>query len=157
MSRNLSDQEIDGIAASGGVVCLSPFVGYLYDTANEDLLAAILDARRRVGLPDTYLYPFELYWQTEDPDTQVSFREEVRALLDGAGVSEMVDHIDYVVQRVGAAHVGWGSDFNHGGGLSDFFEATDAPILTAELARRGYSGEDIASILGGNVLRLLPH
>lgn len=155
VSRNLSDEEVDAIAASGGVICLSPFVGYLYDTTNEVLLEAILDARRRVGLPDKYLYPFELYWELDDPDAQLSFREEVRALLSSVKVSAMVDHIDFVVQRVGIDHVGFGSDFNHGGGLPDFYEASDALNLTAELVRRGYAAPGISAILGGNFLRLL--
>ena len=70
-------------------------------------------------------------------------------------VSDYVDHIDYVVRRVGLAHVGISSDFDGGGGFSGWHDAADSPNLTAELVRRGYGATEIAELWGGNFLRLL--
>lgn len=65
----------------------------------------------------------------------------------------MIDHVDHVVARVGNDHVGFGSDFNHGGGIEGFVEASDAPRVTASLIGRGYGAEDVERIWGGNFLR----
>ncbi len=70
-------------------------------------------------------------------------------------VRDFVDHVDYVVRRVGLAHAGISSDFDGGGGFSDWHDAADSPNLTAELVRRGYGEEEIAALWGGNFLRLL--
>lgn len=155
VSRNLSDEEIDGVAASGGLVCVSPFIGYLYDTSDDVLISAIAAEREKAGLPEHYLYPFELYWELPDPEQQKAFRNTIRSLLGVATVSHMVDHLDYVVQRVGVDHVGIGSDFNHGGGVAGFNEASEALNVTVELDRRGYEAEEIAKIWGGNFLRAM--
>jgi membrane dipeptidase len=65
VSRNLSDVEIDAIAAGGGVIHVSPFRGYLFDTTNQQLVDDICNARLGAGLPEKYLYPFELYWKSK--------------------------------------------------------------------------------------------
>jgi len=77
------------------------------------------------------------------------------AKADAVTVSDYVDHVDYVVRRVGLAHVGISSDFDGGGGFSGWHDAADSPNLTAELVRRGYGEAEIAAMWGGNFLRLL--
>jgi microsomal dipeptidase-like Zn-dependent dipeptidase len=72
-----------------------------------------------------------------------------------ANVQTYVDHIDYVVQLIGIDFVGIGTDFDGGGGIEGFNDASEAPNVTAELVRRGYSDEDIAKIWSGNILRVL--
>jgi membrane dipeptidase len=72
-----------------------------------------------------------------------------------ADVSTFVDHIDYVVKLIGVDHVGISSDFGGGGGVAGWNNAGETFNVTLELVRRGYSEEDIASIWGGNVLRIL--
>jgi len=155
VSRNLSDAELDGIAAGGGVVHVAPFLGYLYDTTNEALLAGIVEARREVGLPEKYQYPFELYWELEGSDAQVQFRDRIRRILGKASVENVIDHVDYIVAMLGIEHVGIGTDFNHGGGIKGFLEADEAPNVTAALMARGYSAENIDLIWGQNFLRAL--
>ena len=155
LSRNLSDEEVDGIAAGGGVVHVAPFLGYLYDTTNQELVAAVREARIEAGLPEDYLYPFELYWELPDPDEQVVFRDRIRDLLGRVTVENLVNHIDYVVALVGIDHVGIGSDFNHGGGIEGFLEAYEAPNVTASLLARGYSSDQVKLIWGENFLRAL--
>lgn len=71
-----------------------------------------------------------------------------------ATVSDYVDHIDYVVKRIGVDHAGIGTDFNHGSGIEGFDDESQAPNVTRELVRRGYSEEQIAKIWGGNFLRV---
>jgi membrane dipeptidase len=76
---------------------------------------------------------------------------------DGAtqSVEKWVDHVDYVVQRVGIDHAALGSDLD--GGIvppREFEDITDMPQLTACLLKRGYSEDDIKKIMGLNALRV---
>jgi membrane dipeptidase len=155
VSRNLADVEIDAIAAGGGVIHVSPFRGYLFDTTNQQLVDDIRNARVGAGLPEKYLYPFELYWEIKDPDEQAAFRDTISRLLGPGSLDSLMNHIDYIVQRVGVEHVGIGTDFNHGGGMRGFDEASDAPNVTAALLARGYSPDEIDKIWGRNFLRAL--
>jgi len=66
----------------------------------------------------------------------------------------MLDHIDYVVERIGVDHVGIGTDFNHGSGIIGFDDASEALNVTLALLKRGYSKDDIIKIWGGNFIRV---
>jgi len=72
-----------------------------------------------------------------------------------ATVKEVVDHIDYIVKKVGIDYVGIGSDYDGGGELIGLTNAGDMPQITLELLRRGYSEKDIAKIWGGNFMRVM--
>ncbi len=155
VTRNLSDEEIDRIGETGGVIHIAAFSAYLVDLTAPEMRSAIRDVRLAAGLPETYSYPYELYWELEDEAEKVSFLTNMRALVGREDVARMVDHVDYVVARIGIDHVGIGTDFNHGGGIVSFAEADSAQNVTAELLRRGYSADEIARIWGGNFLRVL--
>jgi membrane dipeptidase len=154
VSRNLSDEEIDRIGATGGVIHVAPFRGYLFDSANPQLDQAIRNVRRTAGIDENYLYPFELYWEIQDPTVKATFLADVSELLKDVNLSSMLDHIDYITQRVGVEHVGIGTDFNHGSGIEGFIDASEALNVTTGLLDRGYSARDIAKIWGGNFLRV---
>ncbi len=155
VSRNLSDEEIDRIGENGGVVHVTPFRGYLYDTADGQLIEAIRVARANAKLPETYLYPFELYWEIKDPEEKIAFTDKVSRLLGPGKMDSLIDHIDYLVARIGVDHVGIGTDFNHGGGMKSFNESSDALNVTVGLLQRGYSEEEVGKIWGRNFLRAL--
>ena len=155
VSRNLSNEEIDGIGAVGGVIHVCPFRGYLYDSNDAALDAAIREARRAAGVLEDYLYPFELYWEIDDPAARSAFTQAISDLLGPGSVDSMLDHLDYIVDRIGVDHVGIGTDFNHGGGVEGFADASEALSVTVGLLERGYSEEDIGKIWGGNFLRVL--
>lgn len=72
-----------------------------------------------------------------------------------ATVSDYVDHIDYIARRIGWRHVGIGTDFDHGSGVTGFDSAAEAPNVTRELLRRGYTEDQVAAIWSGNFLRVL--
>jgi membrane dipeptidase len=71
-----------------------------------------------------------------------------------ATISDLVDHIDHVVDMVGIDHVGIGSDFDGGGWLMDCRNASQIMNITDELINRGYNWDDIQKIWGGNLLRV---
>lgn len=153
-SRNLSDEEIDSIGANGGVIHVAPFTAYLVDFSVPEKRAAILDARRAAGLSEEYSYPYELYWEMDDAAAREVFTTAIGEALGVATVDLMIDHIDYIVDRVGVDHVGIGTDFNHGSGIQGYDDAGDSLNVTIGLLERGYSAEEIQKIWGGNFLRV---
>ncbi|MEP6004911.1 MAG: membrane dipeptidase, partial [Maribacter dokdonensis] len=70
-------------------------------------------------------------------------------------VSDFVDHIDYMVKLIGIDHVGISSDFDGGGGIEGWNDASETFNVTLELVNRGYTQEEIEKLWGGNLLRVL--
>src|SRR5262249_41724528 len=149
-----SDPEIDAIAKTGGVIHVTLFNGYLV-RLTEAMSTRAKAVRKAYGLPESFPGA-ELGWGESaiQPDRQSGFDDEIAAIYPKATIADLVDHIDYIVKRVGVDHVGVGTDFNHGSGIPDFDDESQAINLTRELVRRGYSETDIAKIWGGNFLRV---
>merc|ERR1711966_572929 len=61
-------------------------------------------------------------------------------------VSDFVDHIDYLVSLIGINHVGISSDFDGGGGIDGWEDASETFNVTLELVKRGYSEVEIEKI-----------
>ena len=72
-----------------------------------------------------------------------------------ATVKDFVDHIDYAVKLIGVDHVGISSDFDGGGGVTGWNDASETFNVTLELVRRGYTEAQIAKIWSGNLLRVM--
>lgn len=64
------------------------------------------------------------------------------------------DHVEHIRDVAGVEHVGFGSDFDGGGGLEGINSALEVKNVTRELLRRGWSNHDIALFWGGNLLRV---
>lgn len=154
VSRNLTDEEIDKIGKVGGVIHVAPFRGYLFDSSNKQLDVQIRIARNAAGIEEDYYYPFELYWEIDDAEIQSTFLNAVSDLLGPGSLDDLLDHIDYIVNRIGIDHVGIGTDFNHGSGIVGFDDASEALNVTIALLDRGYTQQDIENIWGGNFLRV---
>jgi membrane dipeptidase len=146
--RNMSDEMIRRLAETGGVIQInfgSSFINETYRAAREEHWKEV----------DAYLEEKEI-----DPQSNEGrdYRRQYFAdrPVDYADISEVVDHIDHVVELVGVDHVGFGSDFDGVGdslpvGLKD---VSDFPNLIYELLKRGYSEEEIEKICSGNLLRV---
>lgn len=154
VSRNLSDEELDRIGETGGVVHVAPFRGYLFDTSNAQMDADIRAIRREANIDEEYLYPFELYWEIDDVEVKKTFLTKVSNLLGPISLEDMLNHLDYIANRIGVDHVGIGTDFNHGSGIPGYEDASESLNVTIGLLKRGYSAEDIKKIWGGNFIRV---
>ncbi|MEJ0084544.1 MAG: membrane dipeptidase [Pseudomonadota bacterium] len=153
-TRNLSDPELDAIKANGGVVSVTPFNAYLAKLP-ADFGSRVSAVRTRNGLKAAF--PGSAYTDGYDalPEKQQSaFIDEIQAIYPKATVKEYVDHIDYLVKRIGVEHVGIGTDFNHGSGVTGFNDEGDANNVTREFLSRGYTEDQIAKIWGENFLRV---
>ena len=155
VSRNLSDEEIDKIAENGGVIHVAPFRGYLFDSNDKQLDRDLRKARVAANIREDYFYPFDLYWEIQDPEVKQIFLTTVSDLLGPGSVDMLLDHIDYIVKRVGIDHVGIGTDFNHGSGIEGYNDASEALNVTVGLLARGYTAAEVEKIWGGNFLRVL--
>lgn len=151
VARNLDDEQLQAIAAKNGVAQIVALDVFL-KPMNKEQEAFRDNLSKEMGL--------------ETPEAREAASEAVRAeyekRLEGvwaisprATVSDFVNHIDHAVKIAGVDHVGIASDFDGGGGIDGWEDATETLNVTRELVRRGYSEEDIAKIWSGNLLRVL--
>jgi membrane dipeptidase len=167
-SRNLDDEQLRGLKANNGVVQLVAFNSYVKcdparDTVrNRQRQDAVAALRREFGITATGGAAVRAAIEAL-PEARrneyLSRQEDITARRypsdPMATVSDFVDHIDYVVKLIGIDHAGISSDFDGGGGVDGWRNATETFNVTLELVRRGYSEEDIARIWSGNLLRVL--
>ncbi|GIZ40461.1 hypothetical protein CKM354_000379700 [Cercospora kikuchii] len=73
-----------------------------------------------------------------------------------SSVQSVVDHIMHAANTIGWAHVGIGSDFDGMlEGPTDLDDTTGFPAIIEELLKRGVDEEDIKSLMGLNILRVM--
>ena len=146
--RNLSDDMIRALAENGGVVQVN--FGSSFVTREANAFMERLKEQRQA-------YVEENGFETGGPEQKLFQKNYLETNpFPYATLNNVVDHFDHVIDLVGADHVGIGSDFDGVGdslpvGLKD---VSAYPDLIAEFIRRGYSEQDIAKILGGNLLRV---
>lgn len=132
--RNLDDAQLQWVKDSGGVVQTVALAAFL----NKEKAAAHKKAK------DSLL--------KADPNADLT---ALKATYPPVNVSDFVDHIDYIKNKIGIDHVGISSDFDGGGGIEGWKDASETFNVTLELVKRGYSKEEIAKIWSGNLLRVL--
>jgi membrane dipeptidase len=87
-------------------------------------------------------------------DTRLAAIDAKYPVPPRATVKDFVNHIDYLVKKVGIDHVGISSDFDGGGGVDGWNSAAESVNVTIELVRRGYTEEQIGKLWSGNLLRV---
>jgi membrane dipeptidase len=81
--------------------------------------------------------------------------DEIEQKHGQPSVRDLVDHVDYVVNRIGIDHVGISSDFyNYSFSLDGWRDASETFNITQELVQRGYSIEEVGKVWSGNALRV---
>ena len=70
-------------------------------------------------------------------------------------LTDLVRHIDHLVEKMGVDHVGLGSDFDGCTVPADLGDATGLPKLIATLRAAGYADADIRKLAHENWLRVL--
>ncbi|HMB89967.1 MAG TPA: dipeptidase [Rhodothermales bacterium] len=149
--RNMDDEQLLALKEHGGVMQTVAFSNYVKDDP-EEKTAALDSLRARMGIVDRA--SFQALTE-EEREAYRAERDAIDAQWPGPNVSDFVDHIDHAVQLIGIDYVGISSDFDGGGGVDGWQDASETLNVTAELVRRGYSEEDIAKLWGGNLLRVL--
>ncbi len=152
-ARNMTDDMLRAVAKNGGVVQTNFYDAFIDENYRKAAEAQKKDAEAAVeahiaelnaaGKPVTYL----------DKDR---IEREWAAKIPRPPLKSLIDHIDHIAKVAGIDHVGLGSDFDGVSGATPegIDSAADLPKITQALLDRGYSGEDIHKILGGNLLRV---
>lgn len=170
-SRNLDDEQLKLLATNGGVIQTVAFSSYLNtekDQAYKDALKPLYDTiAKEMGiiLPDPSTFAtmsnasFEDFFdklkrvrKKADSDPRMI---EIRKNTPPVSVTDLADHIDYLVKLIGIDHVGISSDFDGGGGIDGWNDASETFNVTLELVKRGYNEEEIGKLWSGNLLRVL--
>ena len=146
--RNMDDEQLAALKENGGVIQTVGLGSFVKVQPEKE--AAVDALRQEMGITS-----WEAYNNLSD-DELASYEAGV-AVLDEqwppATVSDFVDHIDHAVELIGIDHVGISSDFDGGGGVVGWADASETFNVTLELVRRGYSEEEIRKLWGGNLLR----
>ena len=166
-SRNLDDEQLEWMKKNGGVVQTVAFSSYVStdkDKKYKDELNKIvkelaieqgekmmtwaearkLDSEKRDAFIATY--------RRLSKEAKVKMKSSA---VSPVNVSDFVDHIDYLVKKIGIDHVGISSDFDGGGGVDGWNDASETLNVTVELVKRGYTETQIAQLWNGNLLRVL--
>jgi membrane dipeptidase len=148
--RNLSDEMLHALAQNGGVIQMCILSAYVKSPESNPARDSAEGAlRQKYG-----------DWSKLSPEEQKVARAAYSALRQQypeklATVSDMVDHIDHIVQIAGIDHVGIGTDFDGGGGLADCADASQMENITIELVKRGYTKKEISKIWSENLFRVM--
>lgn len=176
-SRNLDDEQLLALKKNGGVAQMVAFNSYVKTPTPDspERAAALAALRQELGMgggrgagggagraagagqgagqgaarraPNDSLFAI---YRAKMAEIDAKFPPPPRA-----NVKDFVNHIDYAVKLIGIDHVGISSDFDGGGGIEGFDNASESFNVTMELVRRGYSEKDIVALWGGNMLRVM--
>ncbi|MEX2155170.1 MAG: dipeptidase [Gemmatimonadaceae bacterium] len=149
--RNLDDEQLRAIRKNGGVAQMVALAGFV--KVNPPAKVAAIDTlRRSMGITGGRGALAAL-----SPEQRAEYGRrlaEIEAKWPGPNVADFVNHIDHAVTVAGIDHVGISSDFDGGGGIRGWRDASETMNVTAELIRRGYSEAQIRKLWGGNFLRV---
>lgn len=148
--RNIDDDRIRKLADRGGVILVNSLGSYLIDTG---------------ATPE---YRTELRALYEEFGGRAHFKEEDyprfnarRAQLDEkhgirkATLEDYFAHILHILKVAGPEHVGFGADWDGGGGVQGLEDISLLPKVTARLLQEGYTEQQIEAIWSGNLLRVI--
>jgi membrane dipeptidase len=148
--RNMDDEQLQALKANGGVMQTVAFDSYVKVAAPEKR-SAIQALRDSLGITG---FGAMRNLSDEARSTYGRRMQDIETQWPGATVSDFVDHIDHAVNLIGIDHVGISSDFDGGGGVVGWNDASETLNVTAELVRRGYTEAQIAQLWSGNTLRV---
>jgi membrane dipeptidase len=167
VSRNMDDEQLLALKKTGGVIQVFAYSSSVKTTRPDspDRAAALGAARKEYNLPEPtgpgQRARFQAALKRLSADTRAQYEKKL-AEIDKqhpgdapANLKDFVDHIDYTVKLIGIDHVGISSDFDGGGGVIGWNDASETFNVTLELVRRGYTESQIEKLWSGNLLRVL--
>ena len=149
--RNVPDEILLKLAATGGVIHVNAFSSYLEQlTPSAERAAALKELEQQFGATAAK--------RTEQQ--QKAFSAAMSEVNDKFPRSQstfekFMEHLHYTLNLVGVNHVGIGADWDGGGGVIGMTDVTTVNKITNELIAAGYSAQDIEKVWSGNILRLL--
>ena len=145
--RNMGDAEIKRLKDNGGVIQIN---------FGSSFITQVSQDKGKANSEKIETYAKENGLEEED-ETFIAYAKKVNKENPMyADITDVVDHIDRVVELAGIDHVGIGSDYDGVGdslpyGLKD---VSSYPNLIFHLLKRGYSEDDIQKICYKNIWRV---
>lgn len=143
--RNVPDEVLTALATNGGV-CMVAFVPMFVSAPYREWNRGLFDDMTERGEDG------------DDPNVQRAATERwaARNPAPPVGVSDVADHIEHIREVAGVEHVGIGGDYDGYGVMPSGLEDVACyPALISELLDRGWSGDELAALTRGNILRVL--
>lgn len=150
------DEQLDALKKNGGVIHIVG-LNRAIKSVSEEKKNEVDNLRVELGFPVEFGAFFRVLMSVSD-EKQSSYSQrlnEIDKKYPSANVRDLVDHIDYVVSRIGINQVGISSDFfEQSFCLKGWNDVSENYNITFELASRGYSKKEIEKIWSGNILHL---
>jgi membrane dipeptidase len=147
--RNIDDARMRKLAAKGGVIQVNSYPAYLVqrgDTPEYDAEYRALSTRF-AAVPAGKQ-------RNRDFDAAITALQ-VKHRLKRATFDDYMAHVLHILEVAGPDHVGFGADWDGGGGVVGMEDISALPKITQRLVDAGYTDQQIANIWGGNMLRVL--
>lgn len=148
--RNIDDARMRRLAARGGVIQMNSVSSFLIDTpVNPARNQAMLELRAKYGNRSAL--------SEEQSQAVLRDRRELEAKypVPKATLDDFMKHILHALKTVGPQHVGFGADWDGGGGVVGMEDVSGYHKITAALLQAGYAEKELAAMWSGNALRLL--
>jgi len=145
-ARNVPDSALARLPQNGGIIMVTFVPGFLSEPARQWNANRAAEQAR-----------LEALWQGQPSEvaSRLEAWDEANPLPQSS-ISETADHIDHVRRIAGIDAIGIGGDYDGipfaPPGLED---VTGYPALFTELARRGYSQQDLEKISFRNMMRVM--
>jgi membrane dipeptidase len=157
VSRNMDDEQLLALKKTGGVIQVVAYNSFVKTTKPDspERATALAAAKREYNLPDAVGPGQRARFQAALTQMPADRRAEQHPGDPLVNLNDFVDHIDYAVKLIGIDHVGISSDFDGGGGVIGWNDASETFNVTLELVRRGYTEQQIEKLWSGNLLRVM--
>jgi membrane dipeptidase len=149
-ARNLPDELLRAIAARGGVVQAVAYREFVKQDPRREAAEKALQKAVAAQAGDAE-------FDSEKHEFLPAYVEGMRRIdaeFPLATLEMFLDHVQHIATVAGIDHVGIASDFDGGGGVDGWLDASQTRNVTEGLRRRGYGDDDIRRIWSGNVLRV---
>lgn len=147
--RNIDDARIRRLVEKGGVIQVNSYGAYLIDRGETPAFTA-----ESVALTTR----FNAIPPGPQRDRDLAAARSALAKkhnLKEATFEDYMAHVLHILKVAGPDHVGFGADWDGGGGVHGMEDITALPKITQRLLDAGYTEAQIANIWGGNLLRVL--
>nr|WP_137677747.1 dipeptidase [Parerythrobacter lutipelagi] len=145
-ARNVPDSALARLPANGGIIMVTFVPGFLSEAARQWNANRAAEQAR-----------LEALWQGQPDEVanRLASWDEANPLPQSS-IAETADHIDHIRSVAGIEAIGIGGDYDGipfaPPGLED---VSTYPALFGELARRGYSQQDLEMISSRNMMRVM--
>lgn len=166
--RNMDDEQLMALKSNGGVIQAVAFRSYLNAEKHSAWQTEYDEIAKEIGTEmGIKIVSDRREVLMMQPEQRSKYLESIRPVIKRANelapnisapqvdVADFVNHIDYLVNKIGIDHVGISSDFDGGGGILGWNDADETFNVTLELVRRGYSETEIEKLWSANLLRVM--